>query len=543
MEVTTEAPGLPLNVQAAALRNPVEDWLRDAFTGNGSAAGVPVNGDTVRGLPAAWYSIVKIAGHIGTLPLVVYRRKPDEMAEVARNHPAYYVIKKRPNEFCTPSVFRETLQHHALLHGNGRAAILRNGRGDPSELIVMNPKAWVIVVSDPRKVGDVMVPQMKWHVRLDDPRIQIKDENVLHIMGLSNDGIAGLSLIDTLNTALGAAIGQQRKRATSIKNGAKVSFLLAAPPGAFRNANDAQEFIDKFNEYHSGADNVDRVGLLREGITAQSIGQNAQQAQELEHAIFGRQDVALAFGIESILGDKSSNSYNSREQAARDYLINCLQRWITRWEEECGIKLLTAQQYDSDEYYFRFVTEALLRGTTKERYEVYQIARQIGVMNANEVRELEDMNERTDPGGDSYDNPAITVPTAQTPGTAPVTENDSPDESVDTPALAKLRAMVTGTIRGLVQVEVTRVQQATSKPNFCKWLDEFYSGWAVKLQDVADNCQAAETVGMEWCQASKSRLLDVAGKTDQRGLGEAVRAELTTFSARADKLIDQLLGA
>jgi HK97 family phage portal protein len=539
---TTDNPSALLTVQNATLRNPIEDWLRDAIAPNNSPAGVPVNGDTVRGLPAAWYSISKIAGHIGVLPLNLYRRLPDEMAEIARNHPAYYVIKKRPNEFSSPAVFRETIHHHALLHGNGRAAIIRNGRGDPIELIPMLPSSWAIVVSEPREIDGIMVPQMKWHVRIDDPSIKIKDENVLHIMGLSNDGIGGISLVEAMRTAFGIAVGQQRQRGYAVKNGAKIRYLLSAPPGAFRTAAEAQAFIDGFNSYHSGADNVDKVGLLREGITAQAIGQSAQQAQELEHAIFGRQDVALAFGIESMLGDKSSNSYNTREQAARDYLVNCLQRWMTRWEEECGVKLLTTQQYDSDEYYFKFVPEALLRGTTKERYEVYQIARQIGVMSANEVRELEDMNERTDPGGDSYDNPAITVP-GQQPAPPPDTEDDSPDESIDTPALAKLRRMVTASVRGLVQVEITRVHQATGKPNFCKWLDEFYAGWSLKIQEIADNCDHRETIGAEWCQASKSALLDVAGKTDQRGLGEAVRAELAKFSARADELIETLLGA
>jgi hypothetical protein len=42
--------------------------------------------------------------------------------------------------------------------------------------------------------------------------------------------------------------------------------------------------------------------------------------------------------------------------------------------------------------------DALLRGDIKTRFEAYQIARRIGVLNADEIRELEDRN--AIPGGD-----------------------------------------------------------------------------------------------------------------------------------------------
>jgi HK97 family phage portal protein len=527
--------------QNSTLRNPVEDWLRDALTGGRSDAGVAVNANSVRGLPGAWYSICKIAGHIGTLPLNCYRRV-GENSELARNHPGDYLMRKRSSDLCqSPAVFRETLQHHALLHGNGRAFIARNGRGDPIELIIIDPLKWAIVVSDPVELGGVLIPSRKWHVRIDNPRVQFADENCLHIMGLSNDGIAGLGVVDAAKQALGIAIGQQRQRASSVKNGARVQFLLAAPAGAFRQEGDAQKFIDAFNAFHSGADNANRVGLLREGIEPRTVGMNGQQAQEIEQAQFSRQDIALLFQIESMLGDNSTDSYNSLEQRNRAYLTNCLMRWITRWEQECGIKLLTSTQYDSDEYYFRFVVEALLRGTTKERYETYQIARQIGVLSANEVRELEDMNERDDPGGDSYANPAIT-PSGAPDTTISTEEPASEDEQVDTPALARLRRFVTASVSNLVQTEINRVTSGAGQLNFCGWLDQFYAGWQSKIDAVITSAGGATGKAETWCNESRERLLAVAGRTDKRGLHEAIRAETTRWGERTEQLVNDILG-
>ena len=354
-------------VQAATYRDPIQDWLRDALAPNASEAGVPVNADTVRGLPAAWYSICKIAGHVGSLPLNLYERVNDRDSRVASTHPAYWLMKHLPSPHCTASVFRETIQHHAILHGNGRAAISRNLRGEPSELTVMQPLKWAIVLTQPDDPG---IPQRKYHVRVDRPDVFINDDDVLHIMGLSDDGIGGIGIIDAAKQSLGLAIAQQRQAVMSTKNGAKVKFLLSAPPGTFAKVEDAQEFITNFNRYHSDPENVDKAGLLRNGITPHTISQSNQEAQAIEARKFSRQDIGLLMQVEQMLGDDTSVSYNSLEMKNQAYLTNCLMRWLVRWQEQCAVKLLTQAQFNSENYYFRFVTAALLRGTTKERYEV-----------------------------------------------------------------------------------------------------------------------------------------------------------------------------
>jgi phage portal protein BeeE len=171
------------------------------------------------------------------------------------------------------------MQHHALLHGDGRSAIVRNGRGEPSELILMRPDAWAIVVEPGRTIAGQNVPARKWHVRIDDPEARIADADCLHIMGLSDDGFAGLGVIEAAKQALGLAIAQQTRAVMSEKNGARLKFLLKAPPGAFRNEQDAKAFIDRFNEFHSGSENADKVGLIREGLAVEQISQTNSEAE------------------------------------------------------------------------------------------------------------------------------------------------------------------------------------------------------------------------------------------------------------------------
>jgi HK97 family phage portal protein len=517
----------------------LQKWIREAFGAESQELGVTVNDDTVRGLPAAWYSLNKICGHIGSLPLNLYYRPDDEDAEIARLHPAYWLVRRRPNALMTASAWRETMQHHALLHGDGRSAIVRNGRGEPSELILMRPDAWAIVVEPGRTIAGQNVPARKWHVRIDDPESRIADADCLHIMGLSDDGFAGLGVIEAAKQALGLAIAQQTRAVMSEKNGARLKFLLKAPPGAFRNEADAKAFIDRFNEFHSGSENADKVGLIREGLAVEQISQTNSEAQAIESRKFSRQDIGLLFCVEQMLGDDSSVSYNSLEMKNQAYINNCLQRWMVRWEEECAAKLLTSTQYDSDNYYFKFVTAALLKGTTGERFKVYQIARQIGVLSANEVRELEDMNERDDDGGDSYDNPAITTPQAAPTQPSPQRDDNSDDGEMDTdePALAaRLRKVVAARMAAMVKVEVSRVEQAAAtQANFVGWLDDFYATWGERMATAVSECDGPPAMASQWVADSQQRLLNVAGRVSS-GLSEAVRAECASWTERANQL-------
>ena len=112
-------------------------WLIDWVRGPESDAGVSVSMDTALGYPPVLYAVKKIAGHIGQLPLLLHRTTEDDRFE-AKTHPVYDLMKTRPNRYQTSIIFKEQLMLHALLSGNGRAAIIRS-QGMPVELIPMTP--------------------------------------------------------------------------------------------------------------------------------------------------------------------------------------------------------------------------------------------------------------------------------------------------------------------------------------------------------------------------------------------------------------------
>ena len=74
-----------------------------------------------------------LSNGVAKLPLDVYRRTPDGK-ERDEKHPAFNLLRRKPNQFRTAFNFRKTIQQHALLWGNGFAYVFRDGAARPTEL-------------------------------------------------------------------------------------------------------------------------------------------------------------------------------------------------------------------------------------------------------------------------------------------------------------------------------------------------------------------------------------------------------------------------
>jgi len=344
----------------------------------------------------------------------------------------------------------------------------------------------------------------------------------LHIPGLGFDGYAGKSLWKVASDSWQIGLESDNRIKNGFRKGFKAAILLEAPPEAFRTAKDAQEFISDFNEYHSGSENADKAGLLTRGIKANVMQMNSQEAQMVEHRRYQRQDAALWFLLEQILGDDSSVSYNSLEQKNLAYLSNCLMRWLVKWEEECNRKLLNAA---SRRYYFKFNVAALLRADHKTTVETLSMGITSRIYSPNEARDKLDMNPYD--GGDSYENPAITpgAPGSDTP--------DSTDDEEQATAAA-LRARMSHMLR----VEAGRVVALCRKDNFVAAVDKFYCGWQKRLEAALSEEGGDVSLAKSHCEQSKNLLLDCADNATTETLEELVTDCVRDWDKRIAELIE-----
>ncbi len=485
----------------ARLSNPVQ-WLINTLTG-GNSPSAAVSANDAIGTAPVWYAVSKIAGHVGMLPLNVHRRT-DAGSEKDKLHAGHQLMRVRPNQYQIPIVFRELLQTHALLWGDGRAFIRRE-RGVPVELIPLMPD----------RTSTVAYEGEKWHVtrpRKDElltmfegakaeELVPLPDEDVLHVPGLGFDGFCGKSLMQVARDSLNIGIQGDKRASNQMENGFTAELLLEDGANRLRKQEDAEEFLEHFRKSHEADQNAQAIGLLREGMKAHVLNMSNRDAQFLESRKMHREEVALWLGIETMPGT-GNDSYNSLEQRNLAYLSGCLQKWLTKWEQECDAKLLTESERRNDTHYFRFNVASLLRTDLQTTINSLGNAIAHRIYNPNEVREK--LDENAYEGGDTFENPAIT------PGSPGSTES----------AQNRLEHML--------GIEQKRVNEFLSKGKPFDKIEHWYQTWSGTLGDVIEKeLGGSRSIAQDHCRDSLNYLRPGRDSIDHSGTAELLVQRIT----------------
>jgi len=188
-------------IRNATFRNP-PDWLVEAFapgTGRATDSGVRVGTLTAMQYAPFWRGVNLLSGDIGQLPMVLYRRT-SEGKERAEEHPSsrFFDDECQVNEFMDACTFKELLMSHAVAYGNGRAGIVRDGRGQPMELVPFLPdRSW--------EEFDQESNQLIHWTKLGEEKepTPFFDRDVFHIKGISFDGWQGYNTVHMSRNSLG----------------------------------------------------------------------------------------------------------------------------------------------------------------------------------------------------------------------------------------------------------------------------------------------------------------------------------------------------
>lgn len=483
--------------------------------------------------PIVWNAVSKISGHIGQLPLNLYRQNGRKI-EKPTDHYVYNLMRVRPNAYQIPFVFKRTLTSHALLWGNGYAYIHKVGRR-VAELIPLRPDAMAVGLLEGEKVF-VYCPNRDeriglWEQITENPNetLTFTNDEILHIQGLGSDGIVGYSLISLARESWEAGLAAINRNLSQLKKGHSGGIVLEAPPGQLRDETKAREFLDAWRRDNDGEGNSGKTALLREGVNAKVLAMSNRDAEFIETLKYMRQEEALRFMLESVLGDDSSVSYNSLEQKNLAYLQNCLAPWMCNWEEEGERKLLSPADM-ANGYYLKFNDGALLRTDKATSMSTAALGIQNMVLTRNEVREMMDLNPVE--GGDEFMNPAITT------GAEPDQEDERTESgTTDTTNRSASRVM----LERLCKIEQQRAEQAAaSASNFCEWIERFYIKWESKLANDIEEIGGDRELATIHCNESKRRLLECAEQATQDTLAAVVGACVENWQGRASAILTEM---
>ena len=360
--------------------------LAQAMAGNANTTGRPVTPATAVGSTAVWAAVRIISESIATLPLRVYERR-DGGRVIATEHPLYPILHDRPNPRQTAVEYREQQLASLLLWGNAYTWIDRWPSGRPRNLWPIRPDR-VTVRIDVATENDP-VPSLVYVVSTHDggQRVYAADD-ILHVRGLSSDGLMGLSPIAVHRDAVGLEQAEREFAGRFFGNNGRPGGVLKV---AGRLSNDAAVRLKQsWETAHRGLENAHRVAVLEEGIEWQSMGMPLQDAQFVEQRRFSIEEIARIFRVPlHLMGDLQRATYSNIEHQSIEFVVHTIRPWCVRLEQAYATLLYPSER---QALYVEHSVDALLRGDIKSRYDAYAVARQWGWLSVNEIRALENLN-------------------------------------------------------------------------------------------------------------------------------------------------------
>lgn len=358
---------------------------------------------------AALRCVSLICESIGMLPLNLMENGPAKAYATA--HPAYRLLKLKPNSWQTPYEFKSQMQLNVLEEGNAYARVIWSA-GRPIALIPLDPKA-----VDAKLEGFQMVYD---YTRPDGGVVRLQANEVLHLRDLSADGVLGMSRMrlarDAIHLAREAEKAAARVFTTGVMAGGAIEVENALSDAAYK------RMKDSLDSDYSGAENAQKWMLLEEGAKANKFGTSAADAQHVENRNAQIEEVARAFGVPRPLLMMDDTSWGSGiEQLGIFFVQYGLQHWFTAWEQAAMRVMLS--DAEMDRLTVKFNERALLRGTLKDQADYFAKALGAGGqkpwMTQNEVREVSDLPESSGAEANDLKNPMTQPRTGNEPSKTP----------------------------------------------------------------------------------------------------------------------------
>jgi HK97 family phage portal protein len=379
-----------------------EDVLRRLIAAQEGALGSIVTPDTAMKAPTVHAIVTAVSRRIASTPVHVYRKafsNGRETKERVPNHPVERLLS-RPNQWQTKTEFWSDAASAFVRWGRFYAFKARGTTGPIRELIPLHPGS--VTPTQDMDTYDVTyrVSQANGETR------EYESRRILHFRGASRKFIEGDSPVEDVQQAIALEVLAEEFGAAFFNNGALplILFKYLDGVGGFKTEDEERAFISSFQEALGGKRRF-RAMLLPKGIDmGDPVKIENDKAQFLETRKYQRTVIAGAFGVPPhLVGDLERATFNNVEQQDSDFTLNVIMPIVQAFESAMERDLLTDEDRNAG-IVIRFNLDSTMRADFKSRQEGLKIQREMGVINADEWRERENMNPRSDGDGGVYWN-------------------------------------------------------------------------------------------------------------------------------------------
>ena len=360
-----------------------------------SPAGVVVSSETAIRMSTVYACVRLLGDTISSLPMGAYVRR-------GRNRISYATVYgdvpgwvNKPNAESTRMEFLEQVLASLNLRGNAYILTVRDDMGEVVELYCINPESVRILRKSPNEplVYEVTIKEYDpaggvYTQDYNQKVMTLTPDELLHIPLFKLPGsFYGLGPVEAARITIGAVMAADTYAASYFGNAANPGGIIEVPGELTEEQ--AGTIGRDWNITHSGPYRAGKIGVLTGGAQFKPLSLNAQDAQLLDTRRFGLEEIARLFRVPiSLLGHPVAGamSFASVEAQNLSFVQHSLRPLLERIEQALSSLL------PEKDGFVKFNLDALLRGTTIERYDAYTKGLREGFLSLNDVRAVEDLS-------------------------------------------------------------------------------------------------------------------------------------------------------
>jgi HK97 family phage portal protein len=397
---------------------PGEERMWDEDASSRSSAGVRISPDNALMVSTVFACIRVLAEAVATPTLHVLERMGDGGKRRATELPLYRKLNLQPNGWQTSFEWRCQLMLHAGLYNVAYCEIVPGQSGAVDQLIPLHPSRM--------KVERLENGKLRYKYREERGQETLyNQEQILAIRGLTEDGINGLSPVETCKDAIALARAYELHGARYFAAGARPGFVLSTEGQL--NAEARETLANQWDRKHAGVGNSHRTAVLTGGLKPYGLPQNTNtDSQWLEGRRFQIEEICRLWRVPGWkIQAAGSTPPGSLETSSQEFLTDTIMPWLRRFESAFTRDLIV----EDDRFEVSFDTRFMLRADSTSRSGLYRQLWDLGVYSTNDIRAEEGMNPVE--GGDTRYRPLNMGTLGQEPTATDVLAQQQPGSGID----------------------------------------------------------------------------------------------------------------
>jgi HK97 family phage portal protein len=317
-----------------------------------------------------------VSSTLASLPIYAYRVGPGGGREEAPDHPVSALLR-RPHPRLPWCDVAEWWIAQTLLHGNGALEMVRDSTG---RVVELRPMPWPSVSPMLLASG-----RLAYEFTQEGERRRLLEDDVLHLRDRTDDGLIGRSRLSRAGETLSAAAALQQWTTSLWEN-------QGTPSGAFKakgrlTAEQFKQIRDNLNQVVSGPKNAGKIIILDNETEWQALSVSPEDAEVLASRRFTVEELCRIYSVPPpIVQDYTHNTFTNAAQASTWFATLTLTPWARKIEAAMGAAL-----FGTDEAGMTIEVDlsGLLRGDAEARWQSHKIAVDAGILDPDEIREIE----------------------------------------------------------------------------------------------------------------------------------------------------------